>query len=79
MSLPKFDGVTSVGFSVAEGLAVLLTLFRLGFRLKIQRFWWEDVWAAVASVCTVVSITSVLIVSESGKYLQTHKPEVDTK
>ncbi|KAF8133390.1 hypothetical protein EV363DRAFT_1397623 [Boletus edulis] len=34
----------------SEFLTVMVTLFRLAFRLKIQRFWWEDMWAAVAMV-----------------------------
>ena len=52
---------------------MVLTLFRLGFRLKIQRFWWEDVWAAVASLCALISVTSVLV--ETGKCFQTYNPE----
>ncbi|KAF8121061.1 hypothetical protein EV363DRAFT_1366790 [Boletus edulis] len=53
----------SISFGVIKCLAVFLTLFRLGFRLKIRRFWWEDVWATVALLCTVASIISVFVVN----------------
>lgn len=62
------DGPISVAFIVVKCLAVILTLCRLGFRIKIQRFWWEDVWAVIALLCTVVSIiSSVLAVSGPRK------------
>ncbi|KAF8556094.1 hypothetical protein OG21DRAFT_1437615 [Imleria badia] len=62
--MPVDHEAISIAFIVVQCLAVILTFFRLGFRFKIRRFWWEDVWAMVALVCTVVSIIdSVLAVS----------------
>ncbi|KAN0082425.1 hypothetical protein V8E55_008220 [Tylopilus felleus] len=55
----------SIAFSAVKGLAGILTLFRLGFRLKIRRLWWEDFWATVALVCTMVSIFTVVTVSRT--------------
>lgn len=69
----------SVTFSIVKGLVVILTLFRLGFRLKIQRFWWEDLWAAVALLCTLVSIISAFAISRHSKCFHFPKPEVDAK
>lgn len=37
--------------SVAQGMAIALTIFRVLLRLHIRRFWWEDAWAAVAGLC----------------------------
>ena len=54
-------------FIVVEGLAILLTLFRLLFRLQIQRFWWEDVWAAVMIVCGIAFITGQLFSFDAEK------------
>ncbi|KAH7907009.1 hypothetical protein BJ138DRAFT_1161198 [Hygrophoropsis aurantiaca] len=38
--------------------AILLTFFRLWHRFSIQRFWWEDVWAVVAVLCSIASLVS---------------------
>lgn len=51
----------SIAFGILEGLAVLVTLCRLGFRLKIQRFWWEDGWAVIAVLFTVIYIATTPI------------------
>ncbi|KIK74959.1 hypothetical protein PAXRUDRAFT_100597, partial [Paxillus rubicundulus Ve08.2h10] len=34
--------------SVFQVLGLILTAFRIYFRLKIGRFWWEDAWAALS-------------------------------
>ncbi|KAI9573081.1 hypothetical protein HD554DRAFT_1138068 [Boletus coccyginus] len=57
-----------ISFSIFKGLAVILTFFRLSFRLKIQRFWWEDMWAAVAVTCTIISIICVLVFTGTNNY-----------
>ncbi|KIJ69179.1 hypothetical protein HYDPIDRAFT_105770 [Hydnomerulius pinastri MD-312] len=44
-----------------EGLALLLTLLRVGFRLWIGRFWWEDGWAVVAFCCGMTTLVSVWV------------------
>ena len=50
-----------VAYGVAQLVTVLVSLFRLAFRLKIGRFWWEDAWAAVAMVSTLAYATIDLI------------------
>ncbi|KAH7930234.1 hypothetical protein BV22DRAFT_83413 [Leucogyrophana mollusca] len=44
--------------TVLQGLAILLTLFRLWYRFSIRRFWWEDTWAAVALLCGIALLVS---------------------
>ncbi|KAG9310175.1 hypothetical protein JVU11DRAFT_9799 [Chiua virens] len=44
--------------SVLEGIGVTLSLFRLWFRWKIRRLWWEDVWSGIACLCAIVQLTS---------------------
>ncbi|KAI9573116.1 hypothetical protein HD554DRAFT_2059157 [Boletus coccyginus] len=54
--------------SVINGLMMILTLFRLLFRLQIQRFWWEDMWAAVMFVCGMTFIIAQLVYFETVNY-----------
>lgn len=44
--------------SIAQGIAIALTIFRVLFRLHIRRFWWEDAWAAVAGLCSMAHLIS---------------------
>ncbi|KAH7907458.1 hypothetical protein BJ138DRAFT_970777, partial [Hygrophoropsis aurantiaca] len=44
--------------TVLQCFAILLTFFRLWHRFSIQRFWWEDVWAAIAVLCSIASLVS---------------------
>ncbi|KAH7922114.1 hypothetical protein BV22DRAFT_1017927 [Leucogyrophana mollusca] len=44
--------------SVLQCIAILLTIFRLWYRVSIRRFWWEDAWAAVAMICAIISLAS---------------------
>ncbi|KAH7923544.1 hypothetical protein BV22DRAFT_574771 [Leucogyrophana mollusca] len=44
--------------TVLEGLAMLLTVFRLSHRLRIRRFWWEDAWALLGLLCTLAVLAS---------------------
>ena len=62
--------VIPIAFTVIDGLAVILTLFRLLFRLQIRRFWWEDVWATVAVVCGTIFIIVQLICGVTGKTIR---------
>ncbi|KZP25344.1 hypothetical protein FIBSPDRAFT_783324 [Athelia psychrophila] len=32
------------------GLAIIFTVFRLVYRFRIRRFWWDDAWASVALI-----------------------------
>lgn len=47
-----------VSASVFEALGLLLTAWRIYFRLKIHRFWWEDAWAAVLFLTGLILIAS---------------------
>ncbi|KAF8550414.1 hypothetical protein OG21DRAFT_1446606 [Imleria badia] len=67
----KLDDTTLVSFSVIKCLTVILTLFRLRLRMKLQRFWWEDTWAAVALICTVISVGTVIAASGTNDYERT--------
>ncbi|KAG9309650.1 hypothetical protein JVU11DRAFT_10314 [Chiua virens] len=57
-----------ITFSIVEGLAMLVTLLRLMFRLKIGRFGWEDMWAALVFVFGTTFIVSQLVSFDSAKY-----------
>ncbi|KIJ64125.1 hypothetical protein HYDPIDRAFT_112665 [Hydnomerulius pinastri MD-312] len=43
----------AISTSTLQGIALLLTIFRLWFRFNIRRLWWEDVWTFVA-LCSCV-------------------------
>lgn len=59
-----------VASSVIEFLTSIVTLFRLAFRLRIRRLWWEDVWATVAMVgATTFSIAGVLYFQAGQSWL----------
>ncbi|KAF8129505.1 hypothetical protein EV363DRAFT_1399840 [Boletus edulis] len=57
-----------IASSVFNGLAMILTLFRLFFRLRIERLWWEDMWAAVMLVCGMTFSIAQLISFETVNY-----------
>ncbi|KAG9312017.1 hypothetical protein JVU11DRAFT_7291 [Chiua virens] len=40
--------------TIFEVLGLVLTTWRIYFRLKIGRFWWEDAWAAILLVTGVI-------------------------
>ncbi|KIJ60785.1 hypothetical protein HYDPIDRAFT_43116 [Hydnomerulius pinastri MD-312] len=44
--------------SILQCLALLLTIFRVWFRLRIRRFWYEDAWAIIAFCCGATSLIS---------------------
>ncbi|KAH7925356.1 hypothetical protein BV22DRAFT_444637 [Leucogyrophana mollusca] len=44
--------------TVLQGLAILFTAFRLWYRVRIRRFWWEDTWALMALLCDLVGLAS---------------------
>ncbi|KAH7911123.1 hypothetical protein BJ138DRAFT_994081, partial [Hygrophoropsis aurantiaca] len=41
---------------VLESVAILLGLFRLYYRFSIQRFWWDDAWAALVLFCGIACV-----------------------
>lgn len=60
--------VTLRGVSSAFlALGLLLTIFRLAYRIWLKRFWVEDVWAGVAFLCGIAVLTSGWIYVEGGE------------
>ncbi|KAI9452677.1 hypothetical protein HD554DRAFT_2032436, partial [Boletus coccyginus] len=49
-------------------LTVVVSLFRLTYRLKMRRFWWEDMWAAVVMVGAVVHSTVNFIYFQTDNF-----------
>ncbi|KAN0075435.1 hypothetical protein V8E55_011458 [Tylopilus felleus] len=44
--------------SVAQFIGIVLSIFRVWFRLQIRRLWWEDAWACIACLCSIALLTS---------------------
>ncbi|KAF8555029.1 hypothetical protein OG21DRAFT_1597068 [Imleria badia] len=57
-----------IASSVVDGLAMMLTLFRLFVRLQIRRFWWEDMWAAIMLAFGTTFIIAQLLYFETVNY-----------
>ena len=38
-------------------VGLLLTIFRLGYRIWLRRFWVEDAWAVVVLLCGITQLT----------------------
>ncbi|KAF9241291.1 hypothetical protein BU15DRAFT_60918 [Melanogaster broomeanus] len=47
--------------SVANGVAILVTVFRLMYRWYMSTFWWEDGWAAFALAFDIGCLVAVLM------------------
>ncbi|KAF8436557.1 hypothetical protein L210DRAFT_3452039 [Boletus edulis BED1] len=62
------DTALFVAFSAIDVLAIVATLFRLVFRLRIRRFWWEDMWAAVMVVCGTTFVIAQLVAFKTANY-----------
>ncbi|KAF9220657.1 hypothetical protein BS17DRAFT_713929, partial [Gyrodon lividus] len=54
--------------SVFEVLGLILTAFRIYFRLRIGRFWWEDAWAVVSLLSGLIWITAMWTFLLTGEY-----------
>lgn len=63
----------AVATSVLQGLSLLMTLFRLYFRLKIRRFWLEDAWAAVVFILGITNLISEWAYLTSREYLDSRE------
>ncbi|KAG2048759.1 hypothetical protein BDR06DRAFT_1070993, partial [Suillus hirtellus] len=48
-------------------LGLVLTVFRLAYRIWLGRFWVEDAWAGVAFLCGVAAFTSCWTYTKAGK------------
>lgn len=48
-------------------LGLVLTIFRLTYRIWLRRFWVEDAWAGVAFLCGIVALTSCWTYVAAGK------------
>ncbi|KAI9566150.1 hypothetical protein HD554DRAFT_1229101 [Boletus coccyginus] len=47
-----------IASSVLAGLVLLVFIFRIWIRIRMQRVGWEDIWATVAFVCGAVNVVS---------------------
>lgn len=47
-----------VASGVLDSLVLLIFIFRLWIRIKMQRLGWEDIWATVAFVCGTMNVVS---------------------
>ncbi|KAG0705315.1 hypothetical protein DFH29DRAFT_873128 [Suillus ampliporus] len=54
--MPQMASRLRVFFTVLQVVAILLTILRLGYRVRTHRFWVEDMWAVAALVCGVASL-----------------------
>ncbi|KAF9241286.1 hypothetical protein BU15DRAFT_45096 [Melanogaster broomeanus] len=54
-------GTRQVAGSVVNGVAILVTIFRLMYRWYMSTFWWEDGWAALALVFDIGCFVAVLM------------------
>ncbi|KAI6114501.1 hypothetical protein F5141DRAFT_714122 [Pisolithus sp. B1] len=57
----------SVGTAVLEVIGLLLAVFRLWFRFRIRRLWWEDAWAFAAFVFATNYLTGNWLYVHYGK------------
>ncbi|KAG1736771.1 hypothetical protein EDB19DRAFT_1020375 [Suillus lakei] len=46
--------------TILQVLAILITILRLGYRVRTRMFWVEDMWAVAALVCVVTSLIAGL-------------------
>jgi uncharacterized membrane protein len=42
-------------------VAIILTAFRLHYRWRIRRFWWDDAWAGISMLFEFILITAFWI------------------
>lgn len=47
--------------TVFSGMAILTSAFRLSYRLRIRRFWWDDAWVALSMCCELVLLIAFWI------------------
>jgi len=60
------------------GLAVIFTTFRLLYRWRLRRFWWDDAWAGFSMLFELALLVAVWIrtdVPESGHLINRGKCE----
>ncbi|PPR02312.1 hypothetical protein CVT24_011650 [Panaeolus cyanescens] len=54
---------TALGLESAfEAIAIISTILRLWYRIRIHRFWWDDVWALLATLFSIVPYVLFVIV-----------------
>jgi hypothetical protein len=62
-----------VASGVLDSLVLLVFVFRLWIRIKMQRVGWEDIWATVAFVCGTMNVVSdwvyIIKLSERSAFL----------
>ncbi|KAI6123674.1 hypothetical protein EDD16DRAFT_633295 [Pisolithus croceorrhizus] len=57
----------SAGTAVLEVIGLLLAIFRLWFRFRIRRLWWEDAWAFAAFLFAANYLTGTWLYIHYGK------------
>lgn len=62
--LPRLSPVVLAVFQV---IGLICTAWRIYFRLRIDRFWWEDAWAAAALLSCLASLIGEWIYSLTCK------------
>ncbi|KAH0835745.1 hypothetical protein J3R83DRAFT_9570 [Lanmaoa asiatica] len=60
-------GLSPVVGSVFQVLGLICTTWRLYFRLRIDRFWWEDAWAGAALLSCLISLVGQWVYSLTCK------------
>lgn len=40
--------------SIGDSLALITTAFRIAYRIRINKFWWDDFWALVSTPMIVM-------------------------
>ncbi|KAH7915667.1 hypothetical protein BJ138DRAFT_1141409 [Hygrophoropsis aurantiaca] len=58
--------IIGVVAAVFHGIAISLTVLRLSYRGYIRRFWWEDVWASLGLVFSILCLLSIWLQIWSG-------------
>ncbi|KZT31213.1 hypothetical protein SISSUDRAFT_1067962, partial [Sistotremastrum suecicum HHB10207 ss-3] len=61
MGLPDIKGVNEIGAGLAA-FASCVTIFRLVFRWRKSRLWWDDAWAFFAMLNVIVTASLVWVV-----------------
>lgn len=63
ISIGQWSQSMKVAAIVCHSVAISTTVFRLGYRWWMARFWWEDGVAALALVCDAVTLTGAVIIA----------------
>ncbi|KZT20193.1 hypothetical protein NEOLEDRAFT_1048031, partial [Neolentinus lepideus HHB14362 ss-1] len=65
---------TLVAATIVHPVAILCTVFRLGYRYTRLRFWWDDLLAGLSMALDVVCLVSIWILTDSSSVGPVHQP-----